>query len=131
MEILKNPKTTLCVFGGSNDQSFPNAKSLIDTYPNSRIAVINIDAHFDVRPLKDGKAHSGSPFRLLLEYEKFVSNKSIFVEFASKGASCSDIHYKYLQDHDCEVIWLEKHIRRFKVSPDSEYLTQAGKCWMN
>jgi formiminoglutamase len=31
------------------------------------MAAINIDAHFDVRPLKEGKVHSGSPFRLLIE----------------------------------------------------------------
>ena len=114
------------MFGGSNDQSFPNARSLIDTYPNSRVAVINIDAHFDVRPLKEGRAHSGSPFRLLLEYEAFNKNKSIFVEFANKGASCSDIHYNFLKDHGCEVVWLEKDIRRYKVVENEEYITQGG-----
>lgn len=37
-----------------------------------KIGVINIDAHFDVRPLLDGKkAHSGSPFRQLLEDGEF------------------------------------------------------------
>ncbi len=32
-------------------------------YTIGSIAVINIDAHLDVRPLKSGQAHSGSPFR--------------------------------------------------------------------
>lgn len=31
------------------------------------LAVINIDSHFDVRELKNNQAHSGSPFRLMLE----------------------------------------------------------------
>jgi len=52
--------------GGSNDQSYPNASSLLNNYPNTRVAVINLDSHFDVRPLKEGKVHSGSPFRQLL-----------------------------------------------------------------
>ena len=90
MSILSNPNSILCVFGGSNDQSFPNARSLIDTYPQQKIAVINIDAHFDVRPLKEGRAHSGSPFRLLLESKQFQDNNSVFVEFGNKGASCSN-----------------------------------------
>ncbi len=39
---------------------------------NLKLAVINIDAHFDVRPLKNGLAHSGSPFRLMLEDNDFI-----------------------------------------------------------
>lgn len=62
----------------------------METYPHERIAVINLDAHFDVRPLKDGKAHSGSPFRQMLLHELFHKNKSIFIEFACKGATCSN-----------------------------------------
>ena len=51
---------------------------------NEKIAVINIDAHMDCRPLIDGKiAHSGSPFRLLLENSIFKKNKSKFVNFAN------------------------------------------------
>jgi formiminoglutamase len=41
-------------------------------FATSTIAVINIDAHLDVRPLKEGKVHSGSPFRLLNEDGKIV-----------------------------------------------------------
>jgi formiminoglutamase len=52
MQILKNPNSVGFVIGGSNDQSYPNARSLMNTYSQSRIAVINVDAHFDVRPLK-------------------------------------------------------------------------------
>lgn len=93
MEILRNPRAIGFVIGGSNDQSYPNVRALLHTHPTSRIATINIDAHFDVRPLKEGKAHSGSPFRLMLEDPLFCKNNSRFVEFACKGASCSNEHY--------------------------------------
>jgi formiminoglutamase len=62
----------LVAVGGSNDQSYPNVSALLSTYPNKPIAVINLDSHFDVRPLKEGKAHSGSPFRLMLEDPRFA-----------------------------------------------------------
>jgi len=39
----------------------------LEALRSGSVAAINIDAHFDVRPLKQGKVHSGSPFRLLLE----------------------------------------------------------------
>lgn len=42
------------------------------------VGVVNIDAHLDVRPLKDGKVHSGSPFRLLLEDGKLTSKKRTY-----------------------------------------------------
>jgi arginase family enzyme len=55
--------------GGSNDQSFPNGRALIEAFPKCSFGIINIDAHFDVRPLKEGKTHSGSPFRQIMETE--------------------------------------------------------------
>ncbi len=74
------------VVGGGNDQSYPNASALLAhvqssvgwvdhaidiqrllTLCSGKVGVINIDAHLDVRPKKEGRVHSGSPFRLLLE----------------------------------------------------------------
>lgn len=127
MEILRNPKSILFVIGGSNDQSYPNVRALLNIYPESRIATINIDAHFDVRPLKEGKAHSGSPFRLMLEDPLFVKNGSRFIEFASKGASCSNEHFEYIQSKQGKVIWLEKDIRRHQLIENHPYRTQAGQ----
>ena len=79
-QILKKyPKGLLIGIGGSNDQSFCNVSGLLRAFPDSKIGVINLDSHFDVRPLNDGKAHSGSPFRLMLEHPTFQKNKSQFV----------------------------------------------------
>ena len=128
-KILKTFQNSLLfIVGGSNDQSYPNAKSLLNAYPNSRIAVINIDAHFDVRPLKEGKAHSGSPFRLLIEDPDFIKTNGILVEFASQGAQCSKHHYDYIVEKGFKVYWLS-HIRRHKLCEDNSFecKTQAGQ----
>lgn len=119
--------TLLVALGGSNDQSYPNVSALMDVCAGKRIAVVNLDSHFDVRPLKEGKAHSGSPFRLMLEDQRFVDTGSIFVEFGAKGATCSNNHYQYLQSKGCDVIWMEKHIRRHQLIKESAYRTQAGQ----
>ena len=113
--------------GGSNDQSYPNVSALMRAYPNQKIAVVNIDSHFDVRVLKGGQAHSGSPFRLMLEDPRFSNTQSLFVEFGVKGASCSQADYEYLQQKQAEVFWLDKHIRKHQKDPNSKYLTQAGQ----
>lgn len=57
------PQAKLLVLGGSNDQSYQNYRGYIDGLQLKKVGVINIDAHLDVRPLVEGKAHSGSPFR--------------------------------------------------------------------
>merc|ERR1712000_736323 len=82
------------VIGGANEKSV-------------KIGVINIDAHFDVRPLLDGKkAHSGSPFRQLLEDDRFDGHN--FVEFAAQGNQCSAEHLKYLHSKHAEVVWMSQ-----------------------
>jgi formiminoglutamase len=89
--LARSESPLLVAIGGSNDQSYPNVSALLTNHL-SKVGVINIDSHFDVRPLKEGKAHSGSPFRLMLEDHRFLPNKGQFVEFATKGATCSIAH---------------------------------------
>lgn len=92
------------VIGGGNDQSYPNARGLLAHVPSGSMAAINIDAHFDVRPLKEGKVHSGSPFRLLIEDDRFQGEH--FVEFASQGNQCSAVHAQYITEHKGKIVWL-------------------------
>ncbi|MCW9708447.1 formimidoylglutamase [Fodinibius salsisoli] len=54
------------ILGGGHETAYGHflgyAKAELET------AIFNLDAHTDVRPLKDGKPHSGSPFRQALKY---------------------------------------------------------------
>lgn len=64
------------------------------------------------RPRKSGKVHSGSPFRELLEDPMFNMLNGHFFEFGAQGNQCSEAHAQYvLSKSNCEIIWLEKHIR--------------------
>ncbi len=93
------------VIGGSNDQSYPNASALL-AEPGQPTGVINIDAHLDARPLKDGRAHSGSSFRQLLEDPRFCG--SHFIEFATQGSQCSREHVQYVLDKKGRIFWLNE-----------------------
>jgi formiminoglutamase len=128
------------VIGGGNDQSYANAAGLLQhlhqhaptvssTSPPSpsplhgsvppdicadppSVLVINIDAHLDVRPLRDGQAHSGSPFRLLIEDARFANGR--LVEFAAQGSQCSQAHVDYLAsmgEERARIMWLTKDLR--------------------
>ena len=116
------------VVGGGNDQSYPNALGLLKNLPGERsMCVINIDAHLDVRPLKEGnKAHSGSPFRQLIEDRRFEGNarslsSSSFsqpvdpsmcldrlIEFACQASQCSIAHVNYIRSKSplASIVWL-------------------------
>ncbi len=101
------------VVGGGNDQSYPNACALLER--NDSVGVVNIDAHLDVRPLKDGQAHSGSPFRLLLDDSRFQPEH--FVAFAGQGSQCSRQHAEYIQNKGGNILWLD----HLNSSPESDF----------
>ena len=108
------------IVGGGNDQSFPNARALIEKFDTGRIGVVNIDAHLDARPLIEGKAHSGSPFRQLLEDKKFASDGGMFHEFAVQGNQCSHDHVKYVKSKGGQLTWLS-YLRKRNADADTEF----------
>eukprot|EP01130_Rhizamoeba_saxonica_P013443 TRINITY_DN573_c0_g1_i5.p1 TRINITY_DN573_c0_g1~~TRINITY_DN573_c0_g1_i5.p1 ORF type:complete len:255 (-),score=46.92 TRINITY_DN573_c0_g1_i5:117-881(-) len=116
------------VIGGGNDQSYANAAGLMDTLDCESVGVINIDAHLDVRPLKEGKVHSGSPFYLLLEDEKFNTNGGCFTEFGVQGSQCSAEHWEYVKSKpNTEVLFLSQ-VRIEGVQPSfKRFLSTSGK----
>ncbi len=92
------------VVGGGNDQSYPNASALLTCKDAKEVGVVNVDAHLDVRPLKDGRAHSGSSFRQLLEDPRFHGEN--FIEFAAQGSQCGREHADYIRSKQGRILWL-------------------------
>jgi formiminoglutamase len=64
-ELQEAGKIVLAI-GGGHDITYPLVKGF-KSGAQTEIGLINIDAHLDVRPRKEGLHHSGSSFRLLLE----------------------------------------------------------------
>lgn len=54
------------ILGGGHETSYGHFLGYANRGEN--VTIINWDAHADVRPLKNGKAHSGSPFRQAIEH---------------------------------------------------------------
>lgn len=50
--------------GGGHDLAFAHGSAVLKhcQKQGKKLGIINLDAHFDLRPLVDGKGHSGSPF---------------------------------------------------------------------
>lgn len=60
-------KVPVIVLGGGHETTYGHSRAYRKAQQPHRI--LNIDAHCDVRPLKNGQGHSGSPFRQILEDE--------------------------------------------------------------
>ncbi|MGN7789556.1 formimidoylglutamase [Enterobacter sp. 22452] len=54
------------VFGGGHETAWAHGRGVLDAFPNERVAIINLDAHLDLR--KADQATSGTPFRQLANY---------------------------------------------------------------
>lgn len=85
------------LLGGGHDLAYPHGKAILDhcSTTGEKVGIINLDAHFDLRPLNEGIRHSGSPFHQLAEEYPVsfhylclglqqASNPRSLFEFASK-----------------------------------------------
>jgi len=61
------------------------------------VRVLNWDAHADVRELRDGRAHSGSPFRQMLEHPAGLCER--YVVAGLQPHSVAHAHLEYVRDH--------------------------------
>ena len=65
------------MIGGSADLKYCSALASLEKFSNGNIRVVNIDAHSDARPLRNGKVHSGSPFVYVYQQPKFPRTDSM------------------------------------------------------
>lgn len=79
------------IIGGGHETAYAHflgyAESALET------AIFNLDAHTDVRSLKDGKAHSGSPFRQALQHQSGCCSKYLVAGLQPHSVAESHLHY--------------------------------------
>jgi len=84
------------ILGGGHETAFGHflgyAKAELET------AILNVDAHTDVRPLKKGKAHSGSPFRQALEHESNCLEK--YMAAGLQPHAVAQSHLKFIDNYN-------------------------------
>jgi len=92
------------VLGGGHETAFPHYLSYVEA--GLPAAVINIDAHLDVRPLRGGRGHSGSPFRQMLELPAphALPGKD-YVCLGAQQHSVSRAHVAYVQQQGGTIVW--------------------------
>jgi formiminoglutamase len=69
------------------------------------VAVMNVDAHLDVRPLVDGRGHSGSPFRQMLTHPNRPLPGGRYACLGAQPAAVSREHLDFVRERGGSVHW--------------------------
>ncbi len=93
------------ILGGGHDYGYPHVAGAYDAF-GEKVALINVDAHLDVRPPNTFGITSGSPFYLALE-EKVVLPKN-FVEFGIQEHCNDKSFYNYIKQKKITVLTLDQ-----------------------
>ena len=121
------------ILGGGHDAAYPHflgiQKHLETT--GQTVGIINFDAHFDLRPIIDGRGHSGSPF---LQIANQFSNSFNYLVLGIQKASnpktlfetASSLHCNFLEIEQFNIAhWdlVKKCITNFIGSIDKVYVS--------
>lgn len=120
-------------FGGGHEIAWGHFLGLTTHYP--KLGIINFDAHFDLRPLKDGsQATSGTPFRQIAEY---CLQKQLYFDYCCLGIQkiantpslfdcAKELKVSYLsreQINEESFAWQIAFLDEFILRHDSIYLS--------
>jgi formiminoglutamase len=121
------------LLGGGHDLAYSHARGVYKYLESKqeKLGVINLDAHFDLRPLVDGRGHSGSPFfQLAQENPENFHYLCLGIQRSSNPKSLFETAEK-LKAHTILVEdltlnnwkFIEEKIRLFIDSVDKIYLS--------
>jgi formiminoglutamase len=91
------------VLGGGHETAYGHFLGYVAE--RRRVGIINVDAHLDLRPLADGKGHSGSPFRQALEHPVYPLPGERYVCLGAQPHRVSRRHWLYACENGCTIRW--------------------------
>ncbi|UWM65475.1 formimidoylglutamase [Enterobacter sp. CP102] len=115
------------VFGGGHETAWAHGRGVLDAYPHERVAIINLDAHLDLR--KAERATSGTPFRQLAHY---CAEQSRAFQYACFGVSrAANTQALWDEAERLNVTLVEDlHFRRDALSALEEVLARADSVYL-
>jgi arginase family enzyme len=99
------PRTLVpVVIGGGHDLTFATVAALA-RHTGGPLGGVSIDAHLDVRPVRDGRITSGTPFRRALEaFPSFAGER--FVVLGPHGNRNARAHVEWLRARGGQILTL-------------------------
>ncbi len=102
-EVLKAAAVPI-ILGGGHETAYGHYLGYVGAA--LECAIVNIDAHLDVRPYPHGP-HSGSPFRQAIEHPTQPLRVGRYVVVAAQRQSVARAHWQFVHDHQGRVHWLD------------------------
>ncbi|MEY3564712.1 MAG: hypothetical protein RJA23_882 [Bacteroidota bacterium] len=119
--------------GGGHDLAFAHGSGVLQFAQENgkKLGIVNLDAHFDLRPLVDGKGHSGSPFfQLANNYQNQFNYLALGIQRAANPKSlfqaAEKLNTKFLVMEDFRLQrweYIEEQISWFLDQVDALYLS--------
>ncbi|NIT61699.1 MAG: arginase [Aliifodinibius sp.] len=92
------------ILGGGHETAFGHFTGYAEA--GLKTAIFNLDAHTDVRPLKEGQAHSGSPFRQAIEHESECAE--MYLVTGLQPQSVAKSHLRYIKNSGGEYMFRDE-----------------------
>jgi formiminoglutamase len=112
------------VLGGGHETAYGHYLGYVRAARQT--AIINVDAHLDVRPLIDGRGHSGSPFRQALEHPIQPLPDALYVVLGAQPQAVSREHLHYVRSKGGIVHWAAETQNRLEAVFRAECRRLAG-----
>lgn len=91
----------VAVIGGGHETAFGHFLGW--SRAGRRVSILNWDSDVDVRELKDGKGHSGSPFRQALLHESGLCRS--YTVAGLLPYSAAEAHLEFVREHGGDYVW--------------------------
>lgn len=92
------------ILGGGHETAYGHFLGYAEA--NLSTSIFNLDAHTDVRPLKNGKPHSGSPFRQALEHDS--ESVETYLVAGLQPHSVARSHLKFIDEHEGNYLFRDE-----------------------
>jgi formiminoglutamase len=96
---------TPIVIGGGHEMAWGNFQGIIKRYPNEHLAIINFDAHFDMRPLLPGeKGSSGTPFLQMAKAAEIAKRRFDYNCIGIQRTGNTQQLFETAHDYEAQII---------------------------
>jgi len=101
-------ETVPILLGGGHETAYGHFLGYVEA--ETDVTILNWDAHPDVRPLNDGKLHSGSSFRQALGHPS--GHCQHYAVAGLQPHSTAAAHLQFIDDHEGDLLWAEALSRK-------------------
>jgi len=92
------------IMGGGHETAFGHFLGY--AMNEQKVSILNLDAHTDVRPLREGKAHSGSPFRQALMHKSLCCEH--YMAAGLQPQSVAQEHLEFIENYGGRWLFREE-----------------------